>query len=79
MQTILSFDASGVGHCLWNEAVPLAEIGTLTVERASSVEFNPATQQWEVRWPDSPSVVFSHASRAECIRWEIETLNERLP
>lgn len=34
---------------------------------------------WEVRFTDSPSrVSFSHASRAECLKWEVQQLNHQL-
>lgn len=34
---------------------------------------------WQVRFADSPQVVrFTHASRAHCIRWEIQQLEDRM-
>lgn len=75
---ILSFDADGSAQCVHTDALPLEALGRMTVRRASTVEFNPGTQMWEVRWEGSDTVVFSHASRGECIRWEVEQLNERL-
>ena len=76
--TIL-FTPEGTANCLWTEAVPLAELGRLDIQRASTVEFNPTTQQWEVRLASDPGVVaFSHQSRQECLVWEREIINEQL-
>ena len=65
----------GTARCLHSDLIPLQSIGTLTVRRASSVEFNEQTQQWEV-WPASADydtaakVLFASPSRADCLLWE---------
>lgn len=75
----LVFLPDGTAHCLWTEAVPLQEIGRLKLQRASTVDFNPTTQQWEVRLPSEPdAVIFSHSSRDTCLEWERNTLNALL-
>lgn len=33
---------------------------------------------WQVRFPGSPVVHFTHESRAECIAWEVATINTEL-
>jgi len=72
---VITFAADGTARCLWTEAVPLQELGTLDVHRASQVEFNPLKQVWEVRLTSNPSAVaFSHPSRAFCLQWEREAL-----
>jgi len=76
---ILSFDEDGSAQCVHTDALPLEALGRMTVRRASTVEFNPDAQTWEVRWEGSAAVVFSDASRSECIRWEVEQLNQKLP
>ncbi|MEI8289555.1 MAG: hypothetical protein WCH99_08770 [Verrucomicrobiota bacterium] len=79
MNAVLSIAPDGSVECLWTEAIPLESLGTLTVKRASNVEFNEASQEWEVILATAPDVVaFSHKSRAACIAWEVETINERL-
>ena len=76
--TIL-FTPEGTANCLWTEAVPLTELGRLDIQRASTVEFNPTTQQWEVRLASDPGVVaFSHQSRQVCLAWESEIINGQL-
>lgn len=72
----IRFDPDGTAVCLWTEALPLAELGTLLVTRASNVEFNHTKQVWEVIFDSK--VAFSHPSRAECIAWEVATLNKRI-
>ena len=72
---VITFAADGTARCLWTEAVPLHQLGVLDVHRASQVEFNPSKQVWEVRLASNPGVVaFSHVSRATCVAWEREAL-----
>ena len=61
---IITFALDGTARCLWTEAVPLRELGQLAIQRASTIEFNPSIQQWEVRLTSNPgAVAFSHPSR----------------
>ena len=76
---IINFAPDGTARCLWTEAVPLHEIGRLEIQRASTVEFDSTTQQWEVRLASNPEVVaFSHSSRETCLQWERNTINALL-
>jgi hypothetical protein len=70
---IISFAPDGTAHCLWTEAVPLNEIGRLEITRASQIEFNNATQHWEVI-DRKGSVRFFAKSRSACLDWEHENL-----
>ena len=73
---VITFAPDGTARCLWNEALPLHDLGRLDIKRASTVEFEPSKQQWEVRLASEPDVVaFSHPSRATCLDWEMNTLN----
>ena len=75
----ITFASDGTARCLWTEAVPLHELGRLEIQRASTVEFNAATQCWEVRLASNPDVVaFSNASRETCLNFERKTLNDLL-
>ena len=74
MNPVLTFTQDGVVHCLHTDAIPLQSIGTLTVQRASTIEFNASTQQWEVK--DAAGVILhSNPSRSRCLAWEVERFN----
>jgi len=75
--SVLVFDATGTGHGLYTEAIDLHELGSLHMRRASSVEFEPVSQQWEVRLPDG-TLLHSDRSREACLRWERIHFNHRL-
>jgi hypothetical protein len=76
---IITFAPDGTVRCLWTETLPLQELGRLDIQRASTVEFNRATQQWEVRLASKPEAVsFSHSSRETCLQWERNTINALL-
>ena len=75
MNPVLTFDVDGTGHCLHTDAIPLQSLGTLEISRATSIEFNPAVQQWEVK--DATGVTLhSDPSRSCCLAWEIEHFNQ---
>lgn len=79
MNAVITIDNDGSVECLWTEAIALESLGPLTVKRASNIEFNDAAQQWEVCLATAPDVVaFAHTSRAACIAWEIDTINQQL-
>lgn len=68
---IIIFTSTGSAKGLWTEAIPLQELGTLEINRASQVEFNPSKQEWEVRLMSDLSVIaYSHRSREICLQWE---------
>jgi hypothetical protein len=71
----LSFDTSGVGSCFYTEAINLQHIGALEITRASTIEFNPNNQAWEVRNLDN-QVLYSDPSRNQCLDWEQTNLNQ---
>ena len=76
MTHILTFDDDGGCHTMWTDKLPLAELGTLRVRRASWIDFNDQRQQWEVRLdPHADDPVFCDRSRERCLRWEHERFN----
>lgn len=76
---VIAVSGTGEMRCVYNEVLPLETLGSLKVERASTVEFNEATQRWEVRLATEPDrVAFTDASRAACITWEINQLQASL-
>ena len=42
----ISFTPDGIGRGFYTEEIDLTAVGPLTIERATSVEFNHAAQQW---------------------------------
>ena len=74
MTTTIQFNPNGTAHCLWTEAVPLQELGHLEITRATNIEFNNATQQWEVK-DRRGRVRFIAKSRAACLEWEQQNLH----
>jgi hypothetical protein len=72
--TVLTFDPAGTGHCLFTEAIDLSSLGTLEIARASTIEFNNQSQQWEVKGAQG-QWLFSHPSRQTCLDWEHQHFN----
>ena len=76
---VIAFAPDGTARCLWTEAVPLHELGRLDIQRASTVEFDPSKQEWQVRLASHPDLVaFSDPSKETCLQWERKTLNALL-
>ena len=72
---VLTFTASGEGHGLYTEAIALGSIGRLTLRRATTIEFNETSQQWEVH--DAGGVLLhTHPSREVCLAWEHRHFNQ---
>lgn len=71
----ITFTADGTGHCLYTDEIDLRTIGAISIRRATEIEFNAGTQQWEVRLPGSPRVLFSAPSRVACLAWEQESIH----
>jgi hypothetical protein len=68
---IITIAPDGTVRCLWTDAIPLQALGRLTLQRASTIEFDSTAQRWEVRLASKPGdVAFSHASRETCLDWE---------
>jgi len=73
IKSIITFNPDGIALCLWTEAVPLHAIGRLDITRASHIEFNNATQHWEVK-DRKGKVRFIARSRSACLEWEQQNL-----
>lgn len=76
----LLIKSNGEIVCLWTDDLSLAELGQLIVERASTIEFEPLSQLWEVRLAaETPhQVVFAHKSRQVCLQWEHSYFEDQL-
>ena len=73
MTTQISFRPDGTALCLWTEALPLHEIGRLKIQRHTNIDFNNASQHWEVIDRKS-KVRFFATSRSECLEWQHQNL-----
>ena len=72
-QHVITFECDGTARCLWTEAVPLHELGRLEIHRATDIEFNNASQQWQVK-DRRGKVRFFAKSRLACLHWEQQNL-----
>lgn len=66
---VLTVHSNGAGSCLYSELIDLQSIGSLEVTRASQIEFNNATQRWEVKSLMGRVLFFARA-RSACVEWE---------
>jgi hypothetical protein len=72
---VIMFDPAGNGRCLFTEAIDLSALGALDITRASTIEFNNASQSWEVKSTEAV-LLFSHPSRRACLDWELQHFNQ---
>ena len=73
--SVLTFQPGGIVTGLYTEAIPLAALGALSIQRLTSIEFHDPTQQWEVR-DRAGALLFSPASREQCLAWEHRHFNQ---
>jgi hypothetical protein len=56
----------------------LEALGTMHISRATDVEFEPQTGDWVARLRSTGQEIARSKSRAECIRAEVQYLNQIL-
>ena len=76
MNTMLHILPDGTVYGFYTEAINLTALGTLRVERASTIEFDNLNQVWRV-FDRRGRCLHSSPSRADCVRWESEHLNNK--
>ncbi len=76
MNTVLRFRSDGTVAGLYTEMIDLADLGRLTIQRASSIEFDNPGQLWRV-FDREGRCIHASASRTECLAWEAEFFNGR--
>ena len=75
-KTTLVFTLDGLGHGLYTEAIDLGRIGRLSVQRATTIEFDDMTQYWHVKDPTGFAMLRS-PSRQTCLDWERQYLESQ--
>lgn len=86
---VISCFPSGLVESVQSDELPLSEFGRVQMTRASDVLWDDHLQKWRATirpefrkkefWDKSKRCpwVFFHKSRAKCIEWELEYLNDR--
>jgi hypothetical protein len=72
----ITFTPDGLGHGLYTEAIALSDIGALSVERATFIEFDNDTQFWRVK-DRTGFALFNSPSRQQCLDWERQHLQQQ--
>ena len=72
---VLHFAPDGTGAGLYTEVIDLQQIGRLDMSRASHIEFNSESQQWEV-YDFTGHWLFADPSREACLHWERRHFNQ---
>ena len=75
-EAVLRFNPDGTAEGLYTDVIPLCALGRLSVQRASTIEFDDASQQWVVRSRESTEL-YQSPSRQQCLDWEREFFNNR--
>ena len=76
-RAVLSVAADGEITCLWTEVIDLSALGSLSIRRASTVEFNEQRQLWTVEVPGTGEI-FADVSRERCLEFEREWFADRV-
>ena len=75
-ETVLTFNPDGTAQGLYTEAIPLHALGRLRIRRATTIEFDDASQCWVVR-DLVDGHLFHHPSRQQCLEWERDFINKQ--
>lgn len=73
-ESVLTFNPDGTAHGLYTEAISLCTLGRLSIQRASTIEFDDDAQKWVVRSPAGKKL-YQSPSRQQCLDWEREHFN----
>ena len=75
MSTLVIAD-DGTACGLYAEDIDLSSLGTLHIERATTIEFDNDAQYWRVRDQEG-FPMFNSPSRKECLDWERQYFESR--
>lgn len=67
----------GTLEAVYNDFIPRLKLGPMQVTRASTVEFDEVSQQWEAR-DTTGMIIVSAPDRFQCLRMEQIVLERRL-
>ena len=73
----LKIDSTGKVSAVYSDVLPKLSLGDMEVTRASNVEFNHTTQEWEARTP-ADELIAHGTSRDAVIREEVRVIETRL-
>jgi hypothetical protein len=76
MKTVLCVRPNGIITGLYTEIIDLAELGRLTIQRASSIEFDNPCQLWRV-FDRKGECIHASVSRLDCLNWEADYFSDR--
>jgi len=74
MKATIRITHGGTIACLYTEIIPLQELGSLEVIRATDICFCDKTQQWDVHCVSTGKLLYSDLSRDRCLAWERDNL-----
>lgn len=77
MNHALVFTPDGSGRCLFTEAIDLSRIGSLSLRRATRIEFDNQAQYWRVYLARGRLALFNSPSRQQCLEWERQYLEQQ--
>ncbi len=63
---------------VYTDAIDLRALGPVHVERATTVEWDPATQEWVATLLNTGEVIARTASRGDALRREVAVLQQYL-
>lgn len=76
---ILLIEGNGDLKCLWTDKIPLTNLGAVSVERASNVEFDSTNGTWFVKLAGTDEIIGKgYTKRKDAIDFEVEYLNKTL-
>ena len=73
----LKIDSAGDVHAVYSDKLRELHLGSMTVKRASNVEFEPTSQLWEAHTPEG-ELIAKGPNRDEVIKEEVRIIESRL-
>ena len=74
---LIKVNTDGTVEAVYSDMLRKLNLGPMNITRASNVEFNITSQQWEARTPTG-ELIAAGPERAKVIEQEVKVLEERL-